>query len=89
MKTAMQEIIERADAGINAHTAVMNSETCSNIEKNRHSHLLNVCEMFKSLASELLKKEKQQILAAYDGGKEQPAKSQLCPIDYYNETFKP
>jgi len=38
-------------------------------------------------AKQLLKKEKEQILFAYDAGKEQPSKSQLCPIDYYNQTY--
>jgi hypothetical protein len=31
--------------------------------------------------------EKQQIINAYDCGKEQPLSSQLSPIEYYNETF--
>jgi hypothetical protein len=31
--------------------------------------------------------EKQQIMDAYDCGKEQPSSSQLSPIEYYNETF--
>jgi hypothetical protein len=31
--------------------------------------------------------EKKQIINAYDCGKEQTSDSQLCPIDYYNETF--
>lgn len=31
--------------------------------------------------------EKQEIIDAYDCGKEQPLSSQLSPIEYYNETF--
>ena len=38
-------------------------------------------------ASILLEKEKLQILSGYDCGKEQVSTSQLCPIDYYNQTF--
>lgn len=34
-------------------------------------------------------KEKQQIIDAYDCGKDQPLNSQVSPINYYNETFKP
>lgn len=37
---------------------------------------------------ELLEIEKQQILSAYDLGKEQPSNSQLNPITYYNSTYK-
>ena len=39
-------------------------------------------------AKSLLPKERQDIINAYDAGKEQPSNSQLCPADYFIQTFK-
>lgn len=39
------------------------------------------------IESEFLQKEKDQICQAYDMGKEQPSNSQLCPIDYFTQTY--
>jgi hypothetical protein len=58
---------------------------------NEEINKLNVGTDAKVFIAKLLEKakemEKQQIIEAYDCGKEQPSSSQLCPIDYYNENF--
>jgi len=41
---------------------------------------IDILEQAKSM-------HKEEIIAAYDCGKEQPTTSQLCPIDYYEQTF--
>jgi hypothetical protein len=60
MKTPLQQIIDRAGLGIEIHVKEVLNPNNSNIEKNRHTYLLNLCRMFKGLASELLEVEKQQ-----------------------------
>lgn len=84
MKTAIQEIIDRANLGIAAHEKEILNHNNSTIEKNRHSYLLNVCKMFHELATSLLEKEKQHIIDAYfiAGQSIEDAEQ------YYNETFK-
>jgi hypothetical protein len=52
--TPLEIIIERANAGIETHQRFIDNENSNNIEKNRHTHLKSVCEMFKSLALENL-----------------------------------
>lgn len=84
MKTPMQLIVDRAHLGIEAHESELSSYSISNIERNRHTYLLNVCKMFHALASELLEKEKQIIIDAYIEGVD----GTLLANDYYNETFK-
>jgi len=71
--TAMQELIKYLD-----------ERACNESSNGIQATLMYI----RKEAVELLEKEKQQILFAYDAGKEQPSKSQLCPIDYYNQTYK-
>lgn len=79
----MQLIVDRANLGIEAHESELSSSSISNIERNRHTYLLNVCKMFYALASELLEKEKQIIIDAVNNGVHYSS-----PEAYYNETFK-
>jgi len=91
MKTAIQEIIERANLGIQTHESELSNSDSSNIERNRHTYLLNVCKMFHGLASELLEKEKQQIIDAYREGTYYNTignKDFESEEEYYNETYK-
>ena len=60
--TPLEIIIERANAGIETHQRFIDNENSNNIEKNRHTHLKSVCEMFKSLASENLTIESKFVL---------------------------
>jgi hypothetical protein len=41
----------------------------------------------KKLLEQAKEMHKQEIIDAYDCGKEQPSSSQLSPIEYYNKTF--
>lgn len=88
MKTPMQLIVDRANLGIEAHESELSSSNISNIERNRHSYLLNVCKMFYALASELLEKEKQIIIDAANHGANFDASPFINAENYYSETFK-
>jgi hypothetical protein len=48
--------------------------------KGNGDDIQELLEQFKEM-------EKQQIIDAYDCGKEQASSSQLSPIEYYKETF--
>jgi len=57
---------------------------CENLE---HNMSIETFKFYNMLKSECLELEKQQIIDAYDNGKEQASCSQLCPIDFYNKTY--
>jgi len=66
MKTPMQELIERFETGRQHHEERMNEKGLSPTEKNRASYLFHHCDSVISIASELMKKEKQIIIDAYE-----------------------
>tara|TARA_R110000782_G_scaffold154063_1_gene246454 strand:- start:220 stop:477 length:258 start_codon:yes stop_codon:yes gene_type:complete len=80
--TAIEELIKRFEKGIEVHTRMLETVK-SPTEKNRHSHLLSHCESVVSIATNLLGKEKQQIVDAamnwYEGVND------LAGEQYYNE----
>lgn len=86
----MQKIIDKANLWIETHDKQMSNPKNSTIEKNRHSYLLNLCEMFKGLAEELIEKEKQQIQDAYREGTYYNTIGNInfnSDEDYYVSTF--
>jgi hypothetical protein len=50
---------------------------------------LSTKDLLMAIGNHYIEVEKQQILSAYDIGKEQPSNSQQSPIEYFNQTYQP
>ncbi len=76
MKTAMQELIERLD------------KTEKQLDKENNLVMSSALFAAKNMALELLEKEKEQILAAYNNGSQDMSlEEKYEPLEYYNQTY--
>ena len=81
MKTAMQELIERLD------------KTEKQLEKENNLIMSSALYAAKSMALEFIEKEKEQIIQAYEDGKENQRESitniykYIIGEFYYNQTY--
>ena len=72
-KTAMMELIEKLE---------------NNIERFDDDPILNrIFKLCANTAKQLLEKEKEQIIMAYDNGRYSSLQYNKTPIEYYNQNY--